>query len=32
MKVGDLYYIHKLAETVRACRGVRWRPFRPGGT
>ena len=22
--IGDLYYMHKLAETIKAHRGVRW--------
>ncbi|MBE3123775.1 MAG: hypothetical protein IMZ65_03140 [Planctomycetes bacterium] len=25
---GDLYYMHKLAETIKACRGVTWAPPR----
>jgi len=24
MKLGDLYYMHKLAETIRAYRSVQW--------
>ena len=26
LKVGDLFYIHKIAETIKACRGSRWTP------
>jgi len=29
MARGDLYYIHKLAETILAYRGLQWRPSRP---
>jgi len=25
LKVGDLYYLHKLAETIKAFQGVQWR-------
>ena len=26
VRIGDLYYIQKLAETLRAARGVEWKP------
>jgi len=30
LKLGDLYHLHKLTETIKAYRGVTWQPLSPG--